>query len=178
MGDVASCLIALFIFIVENSESISKIGRGHFPGFFGSEARSFSEEYRGLLKKKSGLRAEKDGKGRGLFTPRLFLRWILNFSHDRERGHFVGLAERIVAENDRLPLLFLPILWYNKAMENWSTDTEELKKNPESYTIWKLEQTVNFGLGTGEKINERDLRKYFDRIQLDPDRKKLFQLPS
>jgi hypothetical protein len=61
-------------------------------------------------------------------------------------------------------------------MRNWSTDADKLKKNPEKYAIWKLEQMANFGLEKGEKINEREMRKYFDRLQLDPDRKKLFQL--
>jgi len=61
-------------------------------------------------------------------------------------------------------------------MKNWSTDTNELKKNPEKYAIWKLEQMANFGLEKAEKINEREMRKYFDKLQLDPDRKKLFQL--
>jgi hypothetical protein len=61
-------------------------------------------------------------------------------------------------------------------MKNWSTDTDKLKKNPEGYTIWRLEQMANFGLDEGEKINEGELRKYFDRLELDPDRKKLFEL--
>ncbi len=61
-------------------------------------------------------------------------------------------------------------------MKNWSTDTTELEKSPEHYTIWKLEQMVNFGLDEGEKIDEIELRKYFSRLELDPDRKKLFEL--
>jgi hypothetical protein len=62
-------------------------------------------------------------------------------------------------------------------MKNWSTDTTELKQNPERYAIWKLEQMVNFGLDGGEKINEKELRRYFDRLAIeDPARRKLFEL--
>lgn len=62
-------------------------------------------------------------------------------------------------------------------MKNWSTDTNELKKDGERYTIWKLEQMVNFGIDGKEKIDEKDLRRYFDRIAIeDPARRKLFEL--
>ena len=56
-------------------------------------------------------------------------------------------------------------------MYNWSTDEEQLKKNPEKYAIWRLEQMVNFGIG-GEKIREADLRKYWDQIDIDEWRRK------
>ena len=36
-------------------------------------------------------------------------------------------------------------------MKNWSTDTKKLSKNQNKFTIWKLEQLINFGLGN-EKI--------------------------
>src|SRR3989338_2755671 len=42
-------------------------------------------------------------------------------------------------------------------MYNWSTDVGELKKDPKKYTIWKLEQMVNFGLN-GEKLSKVDLK--------------------
>jgi hypothetical protein len=61
-------------------------------------------------------------------------------------------------------------------MKNWSTDVMELKKDFERYAIWNLEQMINFGLDEGEKINEKELRKYFNKLELDPDRKKLFEL--
>ena len=56
-------------------------------------------------------------------------------------------------------------------MYNWSTDEEQLKKDPEKYAIWRLEQMVNFGIG-GEKIREADLIKYWDRIDIDESRRK------
>lgn len=55
-------------------------------------------------------------------------------------------------------------------MRNWSTDIETLKKDPEAFAVWKLEQQVNFGLD-GEKIQESDLRKHWDHIQIDPSRR-------
>ncbi|MBI2628216.1 MAG: hypothetical protein HYW71_02160 [Candidatus Niyogibacteria bacterium] len=56
-------------------------------------------------------------------------------------------------------------------MRNWSTDAKELKKNPEQYAIWKLEQMVNFGL-QGEKLNRQLLEKYWDKITIDPSRRR------
>lgn len=55
-------------------------------------------------------------------------------------------------------------------MYNWSTDTTELEKDKEKYAVWKLEQLINFGLG-GEKIPVKLLKKYWDRLQLDPRRR-------
>lgn len=57
-------------------------------------------------------------------------------------------------------------------MYNWSTDTSELKKNPEKYTIWKLEQLINYGLND-EKIDKHELKKYWAVLNIyDPARKK------
>ncbi len=56
-------------------------------------------------------------------------------------------------------------------MYNWSTDEKELKKYPEDYKIWRLEQLANFGLN-GEKIKLEDLKKYWDKIKIDPARRK------
>jgi len=56
-------------------------------------------------------------------------------------------------------------------MKNWSVDTRELKKDKEKYAIWKLEQMVNFGLD-GEKISRVELIKYWDKLRLDPNKKK------
>lgn len=55
-------------------------------------------------------------------------------------------------------------------MYNWSTDTKRLQKDPEKYAVWKLEQMINYGLGN-EKINRKDLVKYFDSLVIDPDKK-------
>ncbi len=55
-------------------------------------------------------------------------------------------------------------------MYNWSTDTTTLKKSPEKYQIWRLEQLINFGLGT-EKLNTLELKKYWSQLNIDPKRK-------
>lgn len=60
-------------------------------------------------------------------------------------------------------------------MYNWSTNTTELKKNPDKYAIWKLEQRINFGLN-GQKLNANELKKYWTKLQLDPQRKKLIEM--
>lgn len=56
-------------------------------------------------------------------------------------------------------------------MYNWSVDEKQLKKYPEQYAIWKLEQMINWGLG-GEKLDEKLLRKYWRKLFLDPIKKR------
>jgi len=55
-------------------------------------------------------------------------------------------------------------------MYNWSVDEKILKKYPEKYAVWRLEQLINFGLGE-EKINKNQLKKYFNKLDIDPDKK-------
>lgn len=58
-------------------------------------------------------------------------------------------------------------------MYNWSVNEEELKKDPEKYKIWRLEQLINYGLGR-EKIEINELKKYLDKLNIDnPTRKYL-----
>ena len=42
--------------------------------------------------------------------------------------------------------LFLYKMVYNINVKNWSTNTDELKKDKDRFLIWKLEQLINFGL--------------------------------
>jgi len=56
-------------------------------------------------------------------------------------------------------------------MYNWSTDIKVLKKYPKRYAIWRLEQLINFGLGK-EKIEKKQLQKYFTRLKIDSDKKR------
>lgn len=56
-------------------------------------------------------------------------------------------------------------------MYNWSTDIKTLKKHPEEYASWRLEQLINFGLGN-EKIKKKELIKYFSKIKIDPSKRK------
>lgn len=60
-------------------------------------------------------------------------------------------------------------------MHNWSTDTKELVKNTEKYTLWRLEQLINFGLG-GEKLDRNELVKYWGELDIEPDARKLLAL--
>lgn len=60
-------------------------------------------------------------------------------------------------------------------MYNWSVDEEQLKKDEEQYRIWKIEQTVNFGLA-GEKIDEKLLKKYWLKLNIEPARRKFIGL--
>lgn len=59
-------------------------------------------------------------------------------------------------------------------MFNWSTDTTELKKYPEKYAIWRLEQLINYGLD-GEKLDKKQLIKYWDKLRIDPHYKKYLE---
>ncbi len=59
-------------------------------------------------------------------------------------------------------------------MYNWSVDIRSLNKSPRSAEIWKLEQSINFGLN-GEKLNRALVMKHWDRLHLDPARKKFLK---
>lgn len=59
-------------------------------------------------------------------------------------------------------------------MYNWSVDIRSLNKSPRSAEIWKLEQSINFGLN-GEKLNKALVRKHWDRLHIDPARKKFLK---
>ena len=64
-----------------------------------------------------------------------------------------------------------------KSMYNWSIDEEKFRKeNPEGYKIWRLVQMINYGLD-GEKLREREIRKYWGKIKhhLDPYKRRLIE---
>lgn len=60
-------------------------------------------------------------------------------------------------------------------MKNWSTDITELQKNTEQFSIWRLEQLINFGLGD-EKINLSELQKYWEKLYIDPAKRSFLSL--
>ena len=66
-------------------------------------------------------------------------------------------------------------LCYNIAMYNWSTDYKTIKKDPEKYAIWRLEQLINFGLGK-EKISAMQLKAYWPKLKIDQHRKKFLSI--
>ena len=49
-------------------------------------------------------------------------------------------------------------------MYNGSTDEEQLKKDPEKYAIWRLEQMINFGIGK-DKIKEGAVEINHQRVE-------------
>jgi len=56
-------------------------------------------------------------------------------------------------------------------MNNWSTDIKKLSKYPEKFTIWKLEQLINFGLD-GQKLSLVELKKYLSKLNIDAQKRK------
>lgn len=60
-------------------------------------------------------------------------------------------------------------------MYNWTVDIKQLKKDKKKFSIWKLEQLVNFGLN-GEKLSMADLKKHWSKLDLDPKKKKYLSL--
>ena len=61
------------------------------------------------------------------------------------------------------------------AKPHWSVDETELAKNPEAYTIWRLEERINHGLGEG-KIKKSELVAYFDKLDIDPSKRTALSL--
>ena len=61
-------------------------------------------------------------------------------------------------------------------MNNWSVDTKYLKKYPEKYKIWRLEQLINFGLGK-EKMKQKDLENYWQTVKdgIDPYKRRYLE---
>ncbi len=59
---------------------------------------------------------------------------------------------------------------------HWSVNTTELEKDPEAFAIWKLEQAINWGIGVTDKINKADLITYWDKIDIDPWKRKALSL--
>lgn len=57
-------------------------------------------------------------------------------------------------------------------MRNWSVDEDYLKKFPLKYKLWKLVQSLSYGLDD-EKLNKTEVIKYWGKIkdQLDPARR-------
>lgn len=59
-------------------------------------------------------------------------------------------------------------------MYNWAVDEKELKKSKEKFTIWKIEQMVNYGLDN-EKLDVKELKKYWKKLYLDPIKKRYLE---
>ena len=55
-------------------------------------------------------------------------------------------------------------------MYNWSVQTLRLRKKPEEFEIFFLEQSINFGLNN-KKLSMRLLKKHWNSLVLDPVKK-------
>ena len=56
----------------------------------------------------------------------------------------------------------------------WDYDINELKKTEEG-RIFILERMINYGPGPGEKIKLSLVKKYWDRLDLYPEKKRLLE---
>lgn len=59
-------------------------------------------------------------------------------------------------------------------MYNWSIDLGKLGRKSKEAVIWRLEQTINFGLN-GSELNKNLVKKYWNKLRLDPLRKKFLK---
>jgi hypothetical protein len=57
----------------------------------------------------------------------------------------------------------------------WDYDRKELEKT-ETGRILLLERTINYGPEKGEKISLADAKKYWNKINLFPNNKRLMEL--
>ena len=60
-------------------------------------------------------------------------------------------------------------------MRNWSTNTKRLQENPDKYSIWQLEQQLNYGLKEEEQIERNLLEKYLPVLNIDKDTRNLLE---
>lgn len=56
----------------------------------------------------------------------------------------------------------------------WDYDVKELKKT-EKGRLLLLERQINYGVDKGEKIKLAEVKKNWNRLRLDPGRKRLFE---
>lgn len=55
----------------------------------------------------------------------------------------------------------------------WDYKIKDAKKLPE---VWVLERTINYGLKENEKIDEKMLRRNWDKIKIDDEKRKFLKL--
>ena len=61
-------------------------------------------------------------------------------------------------------------------MYNWSVDEKYLRKFPEKYKLWRLEQMISYGLD-GDKLDRNVLIANWDYLKkrIDPKRRKFLE---
>lgn len=57
----------------------------------------------------------------------------------------------------------------------WDYDIKELRKT-KSGRLLILERMINYGPSKGEKINLSEVKKNWNKLNIDPDRKELLKL--
>lgn len=57
----------------------------------------------------------------------------------------------------------------------WDYDIQELKKSKKGRLLL-LERMINYGVDKGEKIKLSEVKKNWENLNLDPLRKRLFEL--
>ena len=58
-------------------------------------------------------------------------------------------------------------------MYNWSVNEKKFKKeNPEEYSVWRITQLINYGLGD-EKLNKKQVKRLWQKLEtkIDPNTK-------
>lgn len=60
-------------------------------------------------------------------------------------------------------------------MKHWSVNTRVLEKDPDALAVWELENAINFGIRDG-KIKKQDILAHWDKLDLDPHKKKFLSL--
>ena len=55
-------------------------------------------------------------------------------------------------------------------MYNWSVDTSRLKRKPDEYERFLLEQRINFGLNN-KKLSLKALRKHWNKLEIDKSKR-------
>lgn len=58
----------------------------------------------------------------------------------------------------------------------WDYDIEELKKSKSPRAkILLLERQINYGVFGGEKIKLKEVKKYWNKLNIEPKRRRLFE---
>lgn len=58
----------------------------------------------------------------------------------------------------------------------WDYDQEDLKKSKSPWAkIIPLERQINYGVFGKEKINLSEVKKYWNKLRIEPKRKRLFE---
>lgn len=60
-------------------------------------------------------------------------------------------------------------------MKHWSVDEEKMRKSPEAFAIWSLENSINFGMRKN-RLKKADLLMYWNKLDLDHAKKRFLSL--